>query len=93
MCDEYGFDFDPDEAPPRFEDLSPDYRTAWNIYLKVRNQLIFNPVGTPIGLNVLAIDTIFKFYKVPTKKHAVLFEKINIIYDEHMLITAPPKEE
>ena len=92
MCELTGDTFDPDEAPVRFEDLSSDYKTAWNLYLEAKTQLVISPTGAPLGINILAIETLFRFYNVPQYKHARLYEKIIFIFNEIQDIIKKPEE-
>lgn len=92
MCEQTGDQFDPDEAPVRFEDLSSDYKTAWNLYLEAKTQLLLTATGIPMGINILAIDVLFRFYNVPQYQHAQLYEKIKFIFNEIQGIIQKPEE-
>lgn len=91
MCIQSGMSFKVEEAPVRFTDLSYDYQVAWNLYQTLSNQLIINPMGTPLAINVIAIDVIFKLYDIQKHKRVSLFNKINLIFETVQHINAPPQ--
>jgi len=66
--------------------LLPENHFVWEIYNRVRNQLIIAGMGEPIGINYLAVQIIFDCYDVQKYERLYLLEFIDYIFYEERRI-------
>ena len=61
---------------------------VFELFQRLKWQVILSPMGEPIALNYQAMETVFNWYGIPTDEKLELAEKVMLCWNEAMAMVS-----